>query len=304
VNHGAAGDPERFPVDDFRFAISDSRFTPFRATIKNVFAAVSVNSHSLFFLMTERRREVLSRVPRAREGESEGANPMIICQSCRAENWDGAQFCDECGKPLPRTGAYARAQSFKPPSEQDARPADQRTPSGGITGNAPGGISINAPSAAGAQGTPSGGENGSRAVLSFPEPTASGASNLRAASAAATDARRSPVAAHARLTINRGRAAGKEFPVHEDEAYIGRWDADSGIFPDVDLDADDPEAKVSRRHARITRRGEQYFIEDLGSTNGTFINRGRRLLPGDRQPLNDGDEIIIGKTFLRFQVVK
>jgi pSer/pThr/pTyr-binding forkhead associated (FHA) protein len=90
----------------------------------------------------------------------------------------------------------------------------------------------------------------------------------------------------------------------EDETQIGRWDADGGIFPDVDLDADDPEAKVSRRHARITRRGEQYFVEDLGSTNGTFINRGRRLLPGDRHPLRDGDEVIVGKTFLRFQVLK
>jgi len=70
------------------------------------------------------------------------------------------------------------------------------------------------------------------------------------------------------------------------------------------LDADDPEAKVSRRHARITHRGGQYYIEDLGSTNGTFINRGRRLLPGDRQPLNDGDEVIVGKTFLRFQVIQ
>ncbi len=105
------------------------------------------------------------------------------------------------------------------------------------------------------------------------------------------------------MTIQRGRSAGKEFPLNDDESYIGRWDADSGIFPDVDLDADDPEAKVSRRHARITRRNGQYFVEDLGSTNGTFINRGRRLLPGDRQPLNDGDEIIIGKTFLKFKVL-
>jgi hypothetical protein len=109
--------------------------------------------------------------------------------------------------------------------------------------------------------------------------------------------------AHASLTIQRGRSAGKEFPLNDDESYIGRWDADSGIFPDVDLDADDPEAKVSRRHARITRRNAQYFIEDLGSTNGTFVNRGRRLLPGDRQPLQDGDEIIIGKTFLSFKVL-
>ena len=110
--------------------------------------------------------------------------------------------------------------------------------------------------------------------------------------------------AHAKLVIERGRSAGKQFPLSDDESQIGRWDADGGIFPDVDLDADDPEAKVSRRHARIMRRSDKYFIEDLGSTNGTFINRGRRLLPGDRQPLQDGDEIIVGKTFLRFHIVK
>jgi pSer/pThr/pTyr-binding forkhead associated (FHA) protein len=88
------------------------------------------------------------------------------------------------------------------------------------------------------------------------------------------------------------------------EAQIGRWDADGGIFPDVDLDTDDPEAKVSRRHARITLNNGQYFLEDLGSTNGTFINRGKRLPPGQRQVLCDGDEIIVGKTFLRFHIVK
>ena len=111
-------------------------------------------------------------------------------------------------------------------------------------------------------------------------------------------------APHAKLVIHRGRSVGKEFLLNDDESHIGRWDADGGIFPDVDLDADDPEAKVSRRHARISRRGEQYFIEDLGSTNGTFVNRGRRLLPGDRQLLRDGDEVIVGKTFLRFHVLK
>lgn len=108
--------------------------------------------------------------------------------------------------------------------------------------------------------------------------------------------------AHATLVIERGRSAGKKFPLTEEESQIGRWDADGGIFPEIDLDADDPEAKVSRRHARIMRRSGEYFVEDLGSTNGTFINRGRRLLPGDRQPLRDGDEIIVGKTFLRFHI--
>jgi pSer/pThr/pTyr-binding forkhead associated (FHA) protein len=109
---------------------------------------------------------------------------------------------------------------------------------------------------------------------------------------------------HAWLKIERGRSAGKQFMLSEVESHIGRWDADGGVFPDVDLDPDDPEAKVSRRHARIMLHNGQYSVEDLGSTNGTFVNRGKRLLPGQPQPLREGDEIIVGKTFLRFHVVK
>jgi FHA domain len=108
----------------------------------------------------------------------------------------------------------------------------------------------------------------------------------------------------ARLVIERGGRIGREFPITGIETNIGRWDADSGIFPDVDLDEDDPEAKISRRHARIINHNGQYFIEDLGSTNGTFINRGRRLLPGKRHMLQSGDEVIVGKTFLKFQILK
>ncbi len=109
---------------------------------------------------------------------------------------------------------------------------------------------------------------------------------------------------HATLVLERGVSAGKQFPLSTQESNIGRWDADGGVFPDVDLDSDDPEAKVSRRHARISVHDGTYVIEDLGSTNGTFVNRGRRLAPGDLQPLKDGDEIIVGKTFLRFRIAK
>src|SRR5262245_44353841 len=104
----------------------------------------------------------------------------------------------------------------------------------------------------------------------------------------------------AKLIIQRGGKVGKEFPISGTEAMIGRWDADGGIFPDIDLDQDDPEAKVSRRHAKIQFSNNQYLIEDLGSTNGTFVNRGPRLAPGAKQPLKNGDEIIVGKTFLKF----
>lgn len=108
---------------------------------------------------------------------------------------------------------------------------------------------------------------------------------------------------HASLLIERGKSVGTEFLLTAEETYIGRWDADNGIFPDVDLDAHDTEAKVSRRHARILYENGTYKIEDLGSTNGTYVNRGRRLIPGNPQRLENGDEIIVGKTFLRFHVV-
>jgi pSer/pThr/pTyr-binding forkhead associated (FHA) protein len=120
----------------------------------------------------------------------------------------------------------------------------------------------------------------------------------------ANDSGESGAAGRARLLVERGGRVGREFSITGIETNIGRWDADSGIFPDVDLDEDDPEAKISRRHARIISHNGQFYIEDLGSTNGTFVNRGRRLLPGKRHALQNGDEIIVGKTFLKFQLVK
>ena len=216
---------------------------------------------------------------------------MITCERCRTENVDGAQYCDECGLPLQAAASgAARAEARTPILHMLDKPVS-------LAGDAAGSDATSPDASARHEGDSASG------IISEAL-SAVGTSAARATPAAATAARTTTMTAHAALVINRGRSAGKEFPVHEDEAYIGRWDADSGIFPDVDLDSDDPEAKVSRRHARITRRGEQYYIEDLGSTNGTFINRGRRLLPGDRQPLNDDDEIIIGKTFLRFHVTK
>lgn len=146
------------------------------------------------------------------------------------------------------------------------------------------------------------GQNGSHSPAGIPQPElaagkAGAAINLSSAAASGEKA-------HARLVIERGKSVGKQFLLSSAESHIGRWDADGGIFPDVDLDSDDPEAKVSRRHARITFNEGTYLLEDLGSTNGTFINRGKRLPKGTRQPLKDGDEIIVGKTFLRFYVVK
>jgi hypothetical protein len=204
---------------------------------------------------------------------------MTTCERCKTENLDGSQYCDECGAPL---SATARGKKSSPTGDTGGETNGKKPE------QAEAALSV-------AAGQP---EAEQRSEATQVAKVASYAAAAGGAPAAVVDT------THAKLVIERGRSAGKQFPLSDDESQIGRWDADGGIFPDVDLDADDPEAKVSRRHARIMRRNGQYYIEDLGSTNGTFINRGRRLLPGDRQPLRDGDEIIVGKTFLRFHIVR
>lgn len=105
----------------------------------------------------------------------------------------------------------------------------------------------------------------------------------------------------AKLVITRGGTVGKEFAVETSaETHIGRWDPDGGAFPEVDLTADDPEAKISRKHARIFVQDGEYYIEDLGSLNGTYVNRGPRLLPGSPQIIKHDDEVVMGKTFFKF----
>jgi pSer/pThr/pTyr-binding forkhead associated (FHA) protein len=83
------------------------------------------------------------------------------------------------------------------------------------------------------------------------------------------------------------------------EVNIGRLDPASGSFPDVDLTSEGGLRRgVSRRHAKITRRGREVFVEDLGSINGTFLNR-RRLTPYFPQKLKSGDELQLGTLTLR-----
>jgi len=85
------------------------------------------------------------------------------------------------------------------------------------------------------------------------------------------------------------------------EVIIGRAESSGGWKPDVDLAplGGKSDAGVSRKHARIIWQAG-WMIEDLNSTNGTYL-RGQRLPPNQRTPLNDGDVLLIGNIQVTFR---
>lgn len=96
-----------------------------------------------------------------------------------------------------------------------------------------------------------------------------------------------------RLILQTSQAAGTEYRLEKDEIFLGR-DLSN------DLVINDPE--VSRRHARLFFTGSTYAIEDLGSTNGTFVH-GQRL--SGPFLLSPGDWITLGeKVILKFDLVE
>lgn len=84
-------------------------------------------------------------------------------------------------------------------------------------------------------------------------------------------------------------------------AVIGRSDPQHNTIVEVDVSAFLPNPKlISRRHARIWREGEQYFLQDLESNNGTRLN-GRQLQPRERALLCNGDVIVLGRDTVRLR---
>jgi FHA domain len=216
---------------------------------------------------------------------------MIKCSECGYENIDGLDYCDGCGAKLNAAAAPAGGE----PTAGAAPTATQNTVDSAPT---------EAPPAAAAEEThteppPSETPTGE---IKPPHEANSAAPAAAAPSAEPAPSAAAAASARAKLQVVRGGRKGQEFPLEDGNNLVGRWDPETGSFPEVDLDQDDPEAKISRKHALIRFEIGKITVEDIGSLNGTYVNRQPRLMPGNPVELKSGDEIIIGKTFLKLIV--
>jgi pSer/pThr/pTyr-binding forkhead associated (FHA) protein len=84
------------------------------------------------------------------------------------------------------------------------------------------------------------------------------------------------------------------------EAWVGRADSRQGINPDIDLtDLVDGDT-VSRRHARLMLRQGSFYVQDMGSSYGTWVNE-REITGEAPAPLQPGDRVRFGEVRLTFQ---
>jgi hypothetical protein len=208
---------------------------------------------------------------------------MTVRCSLGHENPDGSAFCDECGEPLSGAAPVAVAAAPQPAQSVASAPAGSEVcPSCGSLNPAGESFCSNCGAMLGT----------------------AAAANLAPAApvqpvTAAPVTTSAPATLNARLIVE---ADNQEFDLSgKDNVIIGREDAVSNIFPDVDLTPHGgEEGGVSRMHARIFVENGQYMIEDENSTNFTFLNR-QKLTPKTPMVLHDNDEIKLGRVLLRFK---
>lgn len=209
---------------------------------------------------------------------------MITCQFCAYKNEEGTLFCERCKSDLL--------------SQPEAKPMSEVM-------SAPETLPINEVPMA----EPILPETTSYDAVQ-PDAKAADARQVETASyapfkaviqeAKAADPVSLPNMATPKLVVIRGQKLNVEYPLYTGDNFIGRTDEKP-----VDVDLEDQESAeriwCSRQHARVVSDDSGISIEDLGSQNGTFVNRAR-IFPGQLRPLVNGDVVQIGTVQLKLKL--
>lgn len=225
------------------------------------------------------------------------------CYKCKHPNLHGSNFCEKCGADLkappppkvvpvrPYYSGYGSGPADYNPSPYRGTapkptPAPRPTPSGANYSPPPPAPPVTPPSPP-PQPVEKVRERRRDPIVSAPQEPVS----------MAPSARREPLP-FARLSAS----TGQEFLLRYDSNLVGRASLGEGIEPQVDLSMVDVNGTVSRRHARVGKDDSAFFVEDLGSSNGTRLN-GQVLRAGMQAPLSSGDQLIFGDIIFTFHLI-
>ena len=218
---------------------------------------------------------------------------MVKCPFCGFDNEDGALFCEQCKSDLSSVPAPPPAMPAAVPVAQvveavpAAAPVGEAMPLAAAEATAPMAQVVDAPVAALAETVA---EGVAAAPATAPE-----------AAVAAPAGQSVPPGAQPKLVVRRGLKIGVEFPIYAEYNYIGRADEKP---VDVDLEDQEPPDRVwcSRQHAVIhfDEAAGVITVEDLNSSNGTYVNR-NRVYPGQKKQLMLNDTVQIGTVHLQLK---
>ncbi len=235
---------------------------------------------------------------------------MIVCPNCNHSNPDGAVQCEACYTPLPSLtscpscGASVQSDaSFCGQCGFDLRTLQGSTPASPIASTPPDPLEIDPLNLPAVEIPPL----VEVEPLPPPEPVASGTTPSPSpepppplpveAPATPPPIPTAPVGA-TQLQINQAKLLHVqtntiiELPSELTVIHLGK--PNDRIPPTIDVSGFPDSEIVSRIHANIRVEGDVYYLEDVGSSNGTYVNN-MPLAPGNRHRLRPGDRIALGK---------
>ncbi|MDN5766970.1 MAG: FHA domain-containing protein [Humibacillus sp.] len=220
----------------------------------------------------------------AAAGPAVTAATTLSCPNCQTENAEGALFCEACGYDF-TTGAMPRDPSAPPEGEAGSSddPAEGAAPS-----------STSDPATSDPADGPDAGASATPAAVSTGDPSTA-ASDFEWLAEVWID----PDWYQTQEAEDPCPSPGLPMimPLRRGSVLLGRVSTSKNTNPEIDLSSD---PGVSRRHAQLTTDGTRWFVEDLGSSNGTFVGPASGPLPvkainvGPKTELDDDDRLYVG----------